>query len=671
MSALLKAALEYADRGIPVFPLRTRGKAPRTKTGFKEATTDEKQIRAWWKKWPEANIGLYPGPADIVVVDIDGVKGLKFAEEHGWLDVPTPHVITAKGRHLFFRKPSDVVIPNAKLHPQIDVRGDKGYVVAPPSVHPSGHVYAWENEELEFAPLPEDVLPAVEAEKSTALVVRSGKIVKGTRNTRLTTYAGGLRRLGVGESGLLVALEALNNAECEPPLSKKEVGLIATSIARYMPARREGPVDRINSHFALLMHGGKAVVLWNKDDVNWTLLGFPDFKRLLENWPWVPISEQKFMHPAEYWLKHSDRRDYPGGVVFEPGELKTPGAFNIFRGWQIEPREGGKFDLFLDHIRENVCQGEARLYTWVVMWLAHIFQAPDRKIGTALVLRGGQGVGKTILGAVIGHLLGPYYQRVASSRYLVGNFNSHLENTLLLQAEEAFWAGQKDAEGVLKHLITSETNQIERKYLDPIQVANHVRVLITSNEGWVVPTGRDDRRFAVLDVGDARRNDRAFFGAMMHQLEEKDGYAGLLHHFLTLTIDEAVVRSVPHTAARTEQKHRSLSIWEECWLDILMRGVLPYDYEGDGWCLAPALLSHFEKKTRWAKSRKSLETVFGHFVKRVSPGVQKHRLENPETGGRSYFYEFPSLAECRRAFDPDADWPEPFEWQAANDDDDD
>ena len=518
---------------------------------------------------------------------------MAFAKKCGWLDIPTPRVITKSGLHLYFRKTSKGVISNAKPHPKIDIRSDNGYVLAPPSVHPPGHVYTWENEELEFAPLPRGVLRALEDRKTSA-PVKAGNITEGQRNARLTSYGGALRRLGASLGGIRSALLALNESECAPPMSSREVKRIASSVAKYAPVQI---IEKINSTFAFVMNGGQSAVIWIKDRMKWDLLRFVDFKRLLQNWDWVPVGGKNLMHPAEYWLKNVARKAYPAGIVFEPGETRTPGTFNVFRGWPIERKKGGEFNLFLDHIRDNICQGCSELYTWVIMWIAHIFQAPDRKIGTALVLRGKQGVGKTILGRVIGHLLGPYYKRVASARYLVGNFNSHLENTLLLQAEEAFWAGEKDAEGTLKDLITSDTNQIERKYHEPVQVANHVRVLITSNESWIVPTGRDDRRFAVLDVGDAQRNNHKYFGAMMRQLEGKDGYATLLDFLLSFKVDEAVIRKVPSTAARTEQKHHSLSIYEECWLDILTGGSSP-SLEGEGRCLSAALTTHFEEKTR-------------------------------------------------------------------------
>ncbi len=179
MTALLEAALEYARRGIPVFPVKPKGKAPLTRNGFKDATTDEKQILAWWEKWPNANIGLVPGPAHLVVIDIDGEEGLEFARERHWLEKETPSVVTARGRHFYYAKPPDSHIRYASLHPEIDIRSDSGYVLAPPSIHPSGHVYVWENEELEFAPLPEGALRAVKDGKASTPDEGGGRALPG------------------------------------------------------------------------------------------------------------------------------------------------------------------------------------------------------------------------------------------------------------------------------------------------------------------------------------------------------------------------------------------------------------------------------------------------------------------------------------------------------------
>ena len=98
-------------------------------------------------------------------------------------------------------------------------------------------------------------------------------------------------------------------------------------------------------------------------------------------------------------------------------------------------------------------------------------------------------------------------------RYLVGNFNIHMQRLLLLQADEALWAGDHSAEGRLKGLVTSSVHMLEKKGVDPVASRNLVRVLLTSNADWVIPAGPDSRRFAVFDVGDAARGNASYFAS--------------------------------------------------------------------------------------------------------------------------------------------------------------
>ena len=171
MPSHLDAALDLSDDGLSVFPLNgigddgfcecgnqtchSPGKHPRLPGGFKIATRDKDQIRWWWTDWPNANIGVATGPASgCFVLDIDakngGIESLAQIEAvHGQLP-RTLEVLTGSGggsRHLYFRYPIGLQIGNSagRIAPGIDVRGDGGYVVAPPSRHISGNRYVFNN----------------------------------------------------------------------------------------------------------------------------------------------------------------------------------------------------------------------------------------------------------------------------------------------------------------------------------------------------------------------------------------------------------------------------------------------------------------------------------------------------------------------------------------------
>src|SRR5262249_54036900 len=148
----------------------------------------------------------------------------------------------------------------------------------------------------------------------------------------------------------------------------------------------------------------------------------------------------------------------------------------------------------------------------------HMVQRPRERVGTALVMRGRMGTGKTKVGEVIGRLFPRHYFLVDDPRYVTGHFNAHMASCLLLQADEACWAGDRAAERRLKGLITSPIQQIEHKNIDPIRLKNYVRLIMTSNEDWVVPAGKDERRFAVLDVDPRCAQNHEYFREMDAEL---------------------------------------------------------------------------------------------------------------------------------------------------------
>jgi hypothetical protein len=155
---LRTAALTFADLGRMVFPCAPAAKTPATKRGFHEATSNPATIRRWWNACAY-NIGLRTGTASRVwVLDVDGDEGeatlQRLEAEHGVL-APTVVSLTARGRHLWFAYTVPIPSSAGRVGPGIDVRGDDAYIIAPPSIHPSGVVYAWSAEsakELAVAP---------------------------------------------------------------------------------------------------------------------------------------------------------------------------------------------------------------------------------------------------------------------------------------------------------------------------------------------------------------------------------------------------------------------------------------------------------------------------------------------------------------------------------------
>lgn len=177
----LDYALKYARWGWSIIPLRAKDKVPalsKQSGGWEKYQTvraDETQIRAWWDRFPNANVGIVTGAiSGIVVLDIDGPEGeaslSRILEKFG----PLPATLassTGKGTHYLFKHPGVELRNFAKKGVNIDFRGDGGYIVAPPSIHPSGREYAWQTNDMALADVPAWLLELLTSETTPAWYV--------------------------------------------------------------------------------------------------------------------------------------------------------------------------------------------------------------------------------------------------------------------------------------------------------------------------------------------------------------------------------------------------------------------------------------------------------------------------------------------------------------------
>jgi hypothetical protein len=247
-------ALALAKRGLAIFPCKPRDKVPITEHGFKDATTDPDTIKRWWHQEPEANIGISTGARSrVFVVDVDGVDAeaeLKKLEAQNGALPATIESITTRGRHLYFEWSDKTPVRNTagKIAPGLDTRGEGGYVLAPPSVHPSGRSYCWSVDSASvFAAAPQWLLNKLtngngrSAAPPTAWceLIRNG-VDDGHRNDTIARLAGHFLRKRVDPFVVLETLLAWNAVRCRPPLDDAEVATIVDSIARREAKRWRG-----------------------------------------------------------------------------------------------------------------------------------------------------------------------------------------------------------------------------------------------------------------------------------------------------------------------------------------------------------------------------------------------------------------------------------------------
>jgi hypothetical protein len=367
---------------------------------------------------------------------------------------------------------------------------------------------------------------------------------------------------------------------------------------------------------------------------------------------------------GKWWLEQAARRQYRS-ITFSPGR-DIEGAYNMWRGFAVEPRPGNKHQKFLDHVRDNLCNGNPDLYQYLMGWMARAVQKPDATGEVAVVLRGRKGTGKSLFVKTFGALFGRHFWQVSDARHIVGNFNAHLRDCVVLFADEAFWAGDKKHESVLKALITEETIVVERKGVDAEAAPNYVHLIMASNAQWVVPASEDERRFLVLDVAATHIQDKAYFGAVDADLKTGshagslgDGYGHLLHALQTWDISNFDHRTVPHTEALSEQKIHSLETHEEWWFGKLRDGMLQPLHAG--W-LEPIpkdqLLDDYLSYAQRIGGKRASATTVTHLLDRVCPGMEQWHgsfrgrdVNGDPVIGRTLYLRFPSLKICREAFE--------------------
>ncbi len=256
---LVADALRYAKSGFLVFPLHavkdgkctcaksdctSPAKHPRTIQGLKQASRDLDFVKNLFGcfTYASANIGIRTGKeSNLVVVDIDAAKGGSIEELYDFVPKEilekTLWIKTGGGVHLYFAYPPNAEIRNStnKLGNKIDVRGEGGYVVAPPSTHITGKTYEFLNDNR-IMPLPPEFierLNRIEPKAKKNETLESESYLNGSRNDSLARVAGKLRHAGLSKSELETSLLKINSERCKPALAEKEVLRIAWSIARY------------------------------------------------------------------------------------------------------------------------------------------------------------------------------------------------------------------------------------------------------------------------------------------------------------------------------------------------------------------------------------------------------------------------------------------------------
>lgn len=346
----------------------------------------------------------------------------------------------------------------------------------------------------------------------------------------------------------------------------------------------------------------------------------------------------------------------------EPGRANLREDFNLYTGAAVDVGKLAQCNAdnmanhiravkpVLQHIYEVWCDSRPELYQYVIQWMAHVVQKPWAKTRVGIVLQSKQGAGKGLIVDKFGEIFGPHYKSM-DLEDATGRFNASLADTLVLFLDETTWGGNREGRGKLYKVVTQPFHQVEEKFKDRFQVANHINVLVASNGDWVVPCDDATRRWFMLQVnnkyaGIPTTQTAQYFETVANVPVES--LAFFLYHCVDIHDFKPWV-NVPQTAMLTEHIERGYSIYRKFWAFCLREGCIT-DGKGDScgeWQGQQPLLvdkgrvyAIFEAFARG----NAAHCDAGQFWKELKQLV---KMDDSRTGGKRQV-TLPSLSDCQQ-----------------------
>jgi hypothetical protein len=362
----------------------------------------------------------------------------------------------------------------------------------------------------------------------------------------------------------------------------------------------------------------------------------------------------KKMSLFDYCMSETaDMKEFDG-FTFDPhpraGRRTKDNKFNTWFGFPVKGKIGDA-SLINDHIKNVWCgNSDDHAYHWVMSYLAHIFQRPWEKPGSAIVLGGPPGTGKSMpLEHGIGKMVAPYYGKSSRPDDICGRFTAFSCNKIVFLSEEAVWSGDKKMLRQLKERVTGGTTNWEQKMLPAVEVPDFVRLFFTSNDAHIFDLDGDDRRYCILDTATTHQNDLKYFGRMKDWFD--DGGREIWFNYLSNYKPEVPfveLRSPPLTAARLRQVSMSRPPSAEFFVDLIKHGkltTLPRDVDVDVQLAWPL-------DSEWAIRGEKFKIVFDQYVRYFTGSNFRYERNHFPTQFIKYIgSEYASLIKQR--VDPD------------------
>ncbi len=264
----------------------------------------------------------------------------------------------------------------------------------------------------------------------------------------------------------------------------------------------------------------------------------------------------------------------PETTYFEGVEFNPKGDSKSYLNLWVSPyrkAKKGHWKLIDTFLLDVICDGDEDSYNYLINYIAHALQLPEKKPGVMLILMGGQGIGKGTLGRIFQKIWTSTYLQVSNIDAVTGNFNAALERSFIVFMDEALFSGDKKSSDALKSLVTEPLIHINEKHQPARQTQSFHRFIATTNATHFKNTENDDRRDFVLKVSDRHKNDHNYWNELDHEMNH-GGIEAFMYDLLERDLSAFNVRAKPSTPGLLEQKLLSLGPIEGWWYDSLDMG---------------------------------------------------------------------------------------------------
>ena len=337
------------------------------------------------------------------------------------------------------------------------------------------------------------------------------------------------------------------------------------------------------------------------------------------------------------------------GIEMNP-KTTTAGYLNLWRGMATEPKRGS-WRLIRNFLYYVICGGDSELFKYVLRWIAHAVQYPEDKPGVALLLVGGQGIGKgTFAAKIVGQLFRDHFLHLQTDSAITGDFNASLESSYILFCDEAFFSGDRKAANKLKAIMTEERLHINPKYQPSRQINSIHRIISSSNNDHAASIEHDDRRYVVLRVSETYKGNFDYWSALDNEIKS-GGLEAFAYALSKMDLTKFQVRQKPNTREHQLQKLQSLDPIPKWWADVLLTGEINEIMRLPEFVPSGTLMASFRSHNRDHGGRAHAPAMnqLIPMIKKLCPSAQ----EDQKTVGikRPRGLDLPDLAMARSEFE--------------------